>query len=523
MFHPAEKKDNLTIERSSAQLAFAKLVPNFRQTLESTSDQVELPTPKPSLPPKMTLKDRRQLARKEATKLTVPLELPELPPRGRMPVTESYSLVPARPRSPKTPWIEDKPLEWHVQGPKTAPATILEEEEPIFTARSNSDGPSQNPQADSPTAKASKGLLRNRIRWGNSKKAMKANHEERRKSHEKHIRTALNNTKRFERGTGGRSRRFRWGSSNELSASPQSERSQSSFAFSRLVKLKRSDHQLMVPLSPTRREKSHGPRQLTMTAPGLEVIDNMAVPPSFVPPGLNRILTPPMFDSSGQVKGQLADFVFDLQGVHGHKTPASPGGFWDSDALLMSQHTDLEQSSSASDESPRDHVSDSPANVPNCPLFPTITTPTGETYTMVTPLHYLADVTWSHAGPDPTDLDDPVTRGAGEMAKLEWLIPEHLPTSPLCPLHAKYRGPSKGLCIFHSKRRNPSGARTRTHMGQLAGTEGDNKDQNKKSGAVLRRESSALDGSEDADEEGGMAVISVGKKPRIRRWLLHML
>jgi hypothetical protein len=520
MFHPAEKKNNIATERSNAQLAFAKTILNVRKPLEHRSDQVELPAPKSSPP---TLKDRRQLARKEAMELSLPLKLPELPPRGRIPVAESYSLVPSRPRSPETPWIKDRPPEWYIQGPKTAPAIILEEE-PIFTARSDPDGPSQTAQSDSLTTKASKGLSRGRVRRGNSRKSTKSSHEGRRKSYETHTRTALDVTKQFGQGKRCRSRRFHWGSSNHLTASPQSERSQSSFALSRLLRLKRSDHQLMAPPSPTRRDKSHGRRKQSMTGPDLKVIDNMTVPQSFVPPGLKRILTPPMFDSSGQVKRQLADFFFDLQGVHAHKTPASPGGVWDSDALLMSQHTDLEQSSSASEEPPRDHVSDSPADLPNRPLFPTITTPSGGTYTPVTPSHHHADVNWTHAGTDSTDPKDPTIRGNEEIAKLEWLIPEHLPTSPLCPLHAKYRGPSKGLCVFHSTRRHLSEARTKIRTEQLTGMESENKDQSRKSGAVPRRESSALDGSEDADEAGEITVILSGNRPRARRWWrLHVL
>jgi hypothetical protein len=34
----------------------------------------------------------------------------------------------------------------------------------------------------------------------------------------------------------------------------------------------------------------------------------------------------------------------------------------------------------------------------------------------------------------------------------KWLVPEHLPNSWLCPLHPKYRGPSRGLCYWHGRR-----------------------------------------------------------------------
>ena len=39
-----------------------------------------------------------------------------------------------------------------------------------------------------------------------------------------------------------------------------------------------------------------------------------------------------------------------------------------------------------------------------------------------------------------------------ERRKFEWLVPEHLPNSPLCPLHEKYTGPSRGLCYWHGRR-----------------------------------------------------------------------
>lgn len=43
---------------------------------------------------------------------------------------------------------------------------------------------------------------------------------------------------------------------------------------------------------------------------------------------------------------------------------------------------------------------------------------------------------------------------ADERRKFEWLVPEHLPNSPLCPLNVKYVGPSKGLCYWHGRKSN---------------------------------------------------------------------
>lgn len=32
-------------------------------------------------------------------------------------------------------------------------------------------------------------------------------------------------------------------------------------------------------------------------------------------------------------------------------------------------------------------------------------------------------------------------------------IPEHLPSSPLCPMHPKHKSGGKGICPFHGRRR----------------------------------------------------------------------
>jgi hypothetical protein len=60
-------------------------------------------------------------------------------------------------------------------------------------------------------------------------------------------------------------------------------------------------------------------------------------PPAFVPAVLPRVATLPKLDVDGDVKGKLADFFFDhTAGLEGKRPKSSPGGYWDSDALLMS-------------------------------------------------------------------------------------------------------------------------------------------------------------------------------------------
>lgn len=502
LFRARDKKSTVEIKPPKAPDDSVRASPAVRQPPVSTSKATSSSKKSSS-----TLKDRRKLPRKEAMNLTLPLELPTIPPRSRVPFAESYSLVPSRPRSPKTPWIEDKPPEWYHQDPKKAPAPIAEAEEPSGPAKDTSDGLLQTHPVDSSTAKASRKYTHRPFRWGISKRTSDPNREEHKDPRVSRNRPLPHvNVPSLEQGIRSRSRRFRYTSSNDLSTTPQSERSQSSFTFSRLFRPKRADEQLLTP--------PIGRRNKT-----LEALDKMSLPPSFVPPGLSRVPTPPMFDASGEVKGKLADFYFDLHGVHRHKTPASPGGIWDSDVLLMSQHTDLERDSRTLDELPQDPMSDSPVDIPNQPLFPFITTPTGGMYTPVTPPHYLSDVQWATAGANPTDTMDAATCGAEEIAKLEWLIPEHLPTSPLCPLHAKYSGPSMDLCVFHSKKRHLSEARTKAQISQTTGTESGKKEQSRNTVARSRREGSALDGSEDADETRGSSGMTVWQRPRTkRRW-----
>lgn len=38
-----------------------------------------------------------------------------------------------------------------------------------------------------------------------------------------------------------------------------------------------------------------------------------------------------------------------------------------------------------------------------------------------------------------------------ELSAIEWNIPEHLPNSPLCPLHPKYGGATRGICVYHGR------------------------------------------------------------------------
>lgn len=217
----------------------------------------------------------------------------------------------------------------------------------------------------------------------------------------------------------------------------------------------------------------------------------------------------------------LADFFFDLHGVREHKPSKSHGGIWDSDAILMPQDTYFGSSKSEVGESAGSPLSTHEHTPPSEKA-----TPSGDSYREIKrPYH--APHMWSHAGRDPMNPMNHATRGAEEKAKLEWLTPEHLPGSPLCPLHMKYRGPSKGLCVYHGRASlADAGARRQSGYRSLTGTVYNEyrmreaPTSRRESDFIDRRKNSALDGSEDAEVSGEDDVELVGAAMTKRKdWL----
>lgn len=45
---------------------------------------------------------------------------------------------------------------------------------------------------------------------------------------------------------------------------------------------------------------------------------------------------------------------------------------------------------------------------------------------------------------------------AGVVGAFEFDVPEHLPSSPLCPAHRKHTGGGNGVCVYHGRRRGGS-------------------------------------------------------------------
>jgi hypothetical protein len=209
-------------------------------------------------------------------------------------------------------------------------------------------------------------------------------------------------------------------------------------------------------------------------------LTNIPVPRSFVPPEVTRIPTPPMFDAHGEVKGKLADFFFEHGAsiAGGRKPKSTPGGYWDSDALLMSLTTDFDPKPSdeedegpegpltPADAAPRSFTVDqnpsygTPVGLVQSPggylgvksLHNNVRTPSDlqETPTPETPEHWFR--VEQVQTPDESMLTAVAMREEAERRRFEWIVAEHLDNSPLCPLHQKYRGPYQGMCYWHRKK-----------------------------------------------------------------------
>jgi len=214
-----------------------------------------------------------------------------------------------------------------------------------------------------------------------------------------------------------------------------------------------------------------------------------------------------MLEENEEIEEQLADFSFNMYSDRQTKPPTSPGGIWDSDALLMSQ----------SIISPSGSDSDGPlqASVHRTSVLSPYT---------VRPLH-LVDATWAHADADRSIAKDPSVRAAEEKAKLEWLTPEHLPNSPLCPLRDDYMGLSsiKGVCVYHGKKWSTSQqslrrqSRTRA-VRNSGGVEGKRERGQSRSGDGSHMSRSALDGGEEEERTADLGVC--GKPSRKKRaWM----
>jgi hypothetical protein len=193
--------------------------------------------------------------------------------------------------------------------------------------------------------------------------------------------------------------------------------------------------------------------------------------PELVPPGLNRIPTPLILDASGEVKSKLAGFLFDhAADIEGRRPRSSPGGHWDSDALLMSYLSpdtglDISMDEEEGPEGPAvPEYAPRGFTVDRNSDYDTLGVGVGpQSYMDATPLHASHHSTRQGSSPEVwfrvpqcvTPVEKPLTplalRDMDERKRFEWVVPEHLPNSPLCPLHPKYTGHPFGRCLWHGQ------------------------------------------------------------------------
>lgn len=453
---------------------------------------LEQPVSEPTIPQEIqasvkgSLRDRRKVK----LDLSLPTEIVEIPLRSRSPAGAMSSITPSRPRSPKTPWIRDEPYAWELAKlPKSAP--IMEEGHiQSDLMDEGSDGHLNRLQkhtlcSPQPTELERKSLLkhdhrhlsrpaykRNRSGPSTIKVGNAVQTEDSWKPREPSIvreQQQCSPEKNPEPDrTIFKSRIHRWRRRLSSEDALQSlETPLGRFSINPFKRAKRGPcrlerNEIEAPASPSRFLRG---KQAIDTATATSSLANMPVPPAFVPPGVNRVPTPPMFDAHGEVKGKLADFFFDVHGEFGatkRKEKASPGGYWDSDALLMSLSTEIHAEDDEDEEGPEGR----PVNAYRQADFNVNGTPglvsspagnagiKGEHSVAGMPSPMLGQDSWLHLQ-HGEDSDEYVLAANSlnfeeERRKFEWLVPEHLPTSPLCPLHAKYRGPSQGTCYWHS-------------------------------------------------------------------------
>ncbi|UPX20830.1 uncharacterized protein EKO05_0011047 [Ascochyta rabiei] len=457
--------------------------------------------------------------------LTLPIEPPSLSSHKRSPPGDTTSsITPARPQSPKTPWIDDQQLNWGRET-KNKPAKstpIIEETDQAYhgiMAQINSDdvGVISDPIKALPTTAsplASSDFVRPpqkfRDRCYIGRPTVKRNKsggpstsesdfgstpdghwtpgiEEGMTEQEIRTRDELDELAKTSKTA--RSRRWPWTRSKASGSDEpsQDERSVNRMNMSANI-FKRSNRFPEIPEKeekeknerkgkkphkglgpPWRREKSADRPPLSSAS-----LANISVPPTFVPPGCEKFQTPPMFDAASEVRGKLADFFFESGGFSStrRKQNTSSGGYWDSDAILMSMQTDIHLTNDENDEEGPEGrppiafhfgpVNDTPGNTTSPGLM---TSPEGyltvkDSGTGALPLTPgAARDSWfrMHYGDytrDEKSLTAAALKEADERRKFEWLVPDHLPNSPLCPLHVKYVGPSKGLCYWHGRKSN---------------------------------------------------------------------
>lgn len=468
----------------------------------------------PHSTPKGGLRDRRRVK----LDLSMPIEMPDLPARGRSPMDIMGSLGAPRARSPKTPWVRNEQPKWE-PAMMTKSAPILEKDyigDNTSALRNDNHGgigllpdtdiifSSQIPKFERPPPKVRDRCYisrpkSKRARSGRSDKSGTSASDsmlaqtpdgnrtpaEEKTFKEQQAQTKVELQKIASESKATRSRRWMWRGKTSSEDAPSSspgptEPMSRRFSINPFRRSNRISDQTGAEATKQPASSPFRPSRGKHVPPPTSLA-HIHVPPAFIPPGVQRVPTPPMFDANGEVKGKLADFFFDVQGGGGMnirtKPEPSPGGYWDSDALLMSLSSDIDNyEDEEKDEGPEGPRSDfvytavdfEPNGTPgltatvnniqgNNSGYLSVKPPASPSLAATSPM--LGHDGWyrvhqSHFpdAPDERTLTALAHQEEEERRKFEWLVPEHLPNSPLCPLHPKYKGPSAGLCYWHGRR-----------------------------------------------------------------------
>lgn len=481
----------------------------FKDTHEETKKATpvveEPPIKSPDEPPiaqKSTqrgLKDRRKVK----MELTLPLEMPNLPTRDRPPISHLSSITSFLPRTPRTPWIRNERPRWH-QGIGPKAVTVMEEDskEQDYAIAGNTHGSgllpgditlgsSQSPVFERSPTKARDRCYISRPRFGGSRSRHSGTSrsgtsestltrtsdgnwtsEDAQALKEHQMRTKEDLRQLGQSSKASRGRRQGWAGRWTSTGSDSPAQTPDAVPDRRFsINLFRRSGGLSDQIDKGRKQQSfyNLPWRRKNSIPSSNppnTLAHMPLPPDFVPPGLSPVPTPPMFDVNSDVKGKLANFFFDMHGALGRKRVVkNPGRVWDSDALLMSLQTDFDVDEDE-EEGPKGRVNNPSPPIdfePNHVTPGLMTGPDGHLTSKGANLRYRMS-SLGHQGPwlrmqrgealDEQTLTAFALQESDERRKFEWLVPEHLPNSPLCPLHEKYRGPSFGICYWHGRGSN---------------------------------------------------------------------
>ncbi|KAF2805653.1 uncharacterized protein BDZ99DRAFT_109045 [Mytilinidion resinicola] len=417
-------------------------------------------------PSKGSVKDRRNLDEHgKALKMAMPSVMPDLPPRSRSPISsQTFVGAVCRPRSPKTPFpVDIEPSHYLAPGITSIPESvrIVTPNEDIVRNMYH-----QKPPTDSPSS--TRGNVRRpghfRTASNRSSDPSVGSPEPSRKyplrgwlgqsPSAKGPETGGAETDRFDEAAGAESKQ-REDSKTSLGSvfkfplslvsgskvgSPLNQPKPENLtkpikraSISNAVAAGYKHSPVTIRRLFSRSDRSaQGPK----TPPSLSTpvsVDREFNPFKFSPPEAVRIPTPPpSFDT---VKFDTGDLFYDTQRRAAPKDISKQGGVWDSDTLLMSQARIFDTSGSEGDS-----PNEGPPQSSNTP-----------------PLNASQPAEWFRVQALDEGENDTGNSGRLEMGvevtreEFDWIVPDHLPGSPLCPLSPKHQSGGMGICVYHGR------------------------------------------------------------------------